>query len=86
MKAKNFQDDILSFPIDDFKDHYVVVFDMTSMEDATENCHYAEIVGNTLRLEFNLTCPPEHLTELIVMGERMTSVALDMIGVVGKNI
>ena len=35
MKAMNFQDDIPSIPIDDFKDHYVLVFDSTSMQDAT---------------------------------------------------
>ena len=29
MKAKNFQDDIPSIPIDKFKDHYVLVFDLT---------------------------------------------------------
>ena len=31
MKAMNFQDDIPSIPIDDFKDRYVLVFDLTSM-------------------------------------------------------
>ena len=34
-KAKNFQDDIPSIPIDNFKDHYVLVFDLTSMQDAS---------------------------------------------------
>ena len=50
MKAMNFQDDIPSMPIDDFKDHYALVFDLTSMQDATENCHYPELVGEPLRL------------------------------------
>ena len=36
MKAMNFQDDIPSIPIDNFKDHYVLVFDFTSIQDATE--------------------------------------------------
>ena len=45
MNAMNFQDDIPSIPIDDFKDHCVLVFDMTLMQDATENCHYPELVG-----------------------------------------
>ena len=31
MKAMNFQDDIPSIPIDNFKDQYVLVFDLTSM-------------------------------------------------------
>ena len=77
MKAMNFQDDIPSIPIDNFKDHYVLVFDLTSMQDATENCHYPELVGEPLRLELNFTFPLEHVTELIVLGERMSSVAVD---------
>ena len=86
MKAMNFQDDFPSIPIYDFKDHYVLVFDLTSMEDATENCHYLELVGEPLRLERNFTNPLENVTELIVLGERMSSVAVDKFGVVGKNV
>ena len=85
MKALNFQDDIFSIPIDNLKDHYVLVFDLTSMQDATENCLYPELVGEPLRLEPNFTFPLEHVTELIVLGERMSSVAVDKVGVVGKN-
>ena len=69
MKAMNFQDDILSIPIDNFKDHYVLMFDLTSMQDATENCHYPELVGEPFRLELNFTFPLKHVTELIVLGE-----------------
>ena len=86
MNAMNFQDDIPSFPIDNFKDHYVLVLDLTSMQNAIENCHYPELVGEPLRLELNFTFPLEHVTELIVLGERMSSVAIDKFGVVGKNI
>ena len=86
MKALNFQDDIPSNPIDNFKDHYVLVFDLTSMQDATENCHYPEFVGEPLRLVLHFTFPLEHVTELILLGERMSSVAVDKFGVVGKNI
>ena len=86
MKAMNFLDDIASIPIDDFEDHYVLVFDLTSMQDATENCHYPELVGEPLRVELNFTNPLENVTELIVLGERMPSVAVDQFGVVGKNV
>ena len=68
MKPMNFQEDIPSIPIDDFKDHYVLLFDLTSMQDATENCHYPELVGEPLRLELNFTNPLENVTELIVLG------------------
>ena len=86
MKAMNFQDDIPSITIGDFKDHYVLLFDLTSMQDATENCHHLEFVGEPLRLELNFTNPLENVTELIVLGERMSSVAVDKLGVVGKNV
>ena len=86
MKAMNFQDDIPSIPIDNFKDHYVLVFDLTSMQDATENCQYPELVAEPLRLELNFCFPLEHVTKLIVLGESMSSVAVDKFGAVGKNI
>ena len=65
-KAMNFQDDIPSIPIADFKDHYVLVFYLTSMQDATENCHYPALFGEPLRLELNFTNLLENVTELIV--------------------
>ena len=88
MKAMNFQDDIPSIPIDNFQDHYVLVFDLTSMQDATENCHYPELLGEPLRLELKIIFPLDHVTELFVfvLGKRMSSVAVDKFGVVGKNI
>ena len=68
MKAMSFQDDIPSIAIDDFKDHYVLLFDLTSMQHATQNCHYPELVGEPLRLELHFTNPLENVTELIVQN------------------
>ena len=45
IKPMTFQDDISSMPVDNFKEHYVLVFDLTSMQDATEYCHYPELIG-----------------------------------------
>ena len=42
MKTMNFKDDIPSIPVNYFKDHYVLVFDLTSMQIATEHWHYTE--------------------------------------------
>ena len=76
MKAIKFQDDVSSIPIDIFKDHFVLVFDLSSMQDATENCQYTDIIKEPLRRELNFTFSLEHVTELDVLGERMSSVAL----------
>ena len=84
MRAMNFHDDLPSIPIDNFKDHYRLVFDLTSMQDATEHCHYPELIGDSLRLEFNFSEALESVTEVIILGERMSSGAVDKFGVVGK--
>ena len=86
MKAMNFQDDIPSILVDIFKDHYALVFDLTSMQDATEHCHYPKLVGEPLRLELYFSSPLQNVTEVIVLGERMSCVAVDKFGVVGKNL
>ena len=86
MKAMNFQDDIPSIPIDNFQDHYVPVFDLTSMQDATEFCQYPELVREPLRVELNFNTALEYVNEVIVLVERMSSVAVDKFGVAGKNI
>ena len=85
-KAMNFQDNNPSSPADNFKEHYVLVFDLTSMQDATEHCHYPELTGEPLRLELHFSSLLEDVTEVIVLGERMSSVAVDKFGVVGKNV
>ena len=86
MKAMNFQDDIPSIPVDNFKDHYVLVFDLASMQDDTEYCHYRKLIGEPLRLELYFSSPLEIVTEVLGLGERMSSVAVDKFGVVGKNL
>ena len=85
MRPMNFQDNILSIAIDNFKDHNVLLSDLTSMQDPTENCHYPKPVGEPMRVELIFTFPLEHVTELNVLEERMPLVAVEKIGVVGKN-
>ena len=86
LKAMNFQGDIPSIPIDNSKDHYLLVFNLTSMQDATENCHYPELRGKPMRLELNFTFPLEHDTDFILLGERMCSVAVEKFGVARKKL
>ena len=85
MKAINFQDDIPSIPVHKFKDHCVLVFDQTSVQGATKHCHYPDLFGEQLGLEPYFSSPPEKVTEVILLGECMSCVALDNFGVVGKN-
>ena len=47
-KAMELQDDILSNPIDISENHHVLLFDSTSIQDATENFHFSKPVGEPL--------------------------------------
>ena len=85
MKAKNFQDDIPSIPIDTFEHFFIRGFDLIKCKMLLKNCHYIQLVGEPLRLELNFTSPLEHVTDLIVLRERMSSVAGDKFGVDGKS-
>ena len=66
--AVNFQHDIPSIPVDNFKEHYIVVFDLTSMQDATEHRHYPKTMGEPLRLELYLSSPLKIVTEVVVLN------------------
>ena len=70
-----------------FKDHYVLVSNLNSLQDATEICHYAELVVEPLMLELNFNSPPlKHVGEIIVLRERICAIAVDELGLVGKKI
>ena len=43
MKAMNFNEEIPALPNDFFTDHYVLVFDLNSLQDAGETVHYPEL-------------------------------------------
>ena len=42
----NFQDDIPSIAIDNFRDHYVLVFHLTWSQNAVESSCYPEVLEN----------------------------------------
>ena len=80
MKALIFQSGVPSILNDKYKNHSLLVFDLTTEQDATENCHYPQIIEEPLRLELNFIFPLKHVTELIVLEERMSWVAVDEFG------
>ena len=68
MKAMNFQDDIPSIQIYNFEKHYVLVFNLTSMQKFIENFHNPELVGEPTRLELIFTFPLEMLVNSLYWG------------------
>ena len=71
--------------MDSFEDQYVLVIDLMLVQDAIEHCHDPEMMKEQLSLALNFTFALEHFTDVIVLRERMSSVAVDKLGVVGEN-
>ena len=86
MKAMNFNEENPVLPNHFFTDHYVLLFDLTSLQDAGENVHYPELSGKSLRLEMFFERPLTNVTELIALGKRISTVEIDQFGTVAKNV
>ena len=59
--------------------------DFFSTQDVSENCHHPDLVRKLLRLELSFAFALEHVIDLIVLGERMSTIAFNKIGVVRKK-
>ena len=85
MKAMQFNEDFPALPMEDFQNHYILVSDLTSLQDAAERLHYPEFSGESLRLEMYFQFSLEQVTEVIVLGERLSNVQIDKFGIVVKK-
>ena len=62
IKAMQFNEDFLALPIENFQNHNILVFELTSLQDADEQLHYPELSGESLRLEMFFQFPLEQET------------------------
>ena len=85
MKAMKYNDETPTLPFDDYDNHYILVFDLTSLQDAADQIHYPEIIGGSLRLEMYFDESLEKAVEVIVLGERLSTIYIDRAGSVVKN-
>ena len=86
MKAMNFNEKIPALPNHQFQNQYILVSDLTSLQDAGENVHYPELSGESIRLEMFFDRSLRNLTEIIILGERMSTIKIDQYGTVAKNV
>ena len=86
MKAVQFNEDFPALPMEGFQNHFILVFDLTSLQGAAEQLHYPELSGESLRLKIFFQVPLEQVTETIVLRKRLSNVQIDNFGKVAKNI
>ena len=84
MEALNLQADIPPTLNESFKDQCLLLSDLTSMQDATENLIFPDLIGEPRRLQLNSICLLKLTTELIILSERLPWVAIEQCGVFGN--
>jgi len=74
LKALHFQHDGPDVDLEDYKDHFVMVFDLTSTQQSNNEVYYPELTASQLRIELNFAEPLEKAVEVLVLGEILTTV------------
>ena len=86
MKTMKFNEEILALPNHQLQNHYILVFNLTSLLDAGENIHYPELSGESNQLEMFFDRLLRNLTEITVLGERMSTVRIDQFEMIAENV
>ena len=84
--ALNLQNDTPTNLCENLKNHFFILFNVTSCQDASQIFPKRLLIEETLRLQLNLAPTPEHVTELNALGEQLSLVAVDKFAVFGKKI
>lgn len=85
MQALKFEEDGPNIPLSDYENHFVLVFDLTSTQESNVLLYYPDVVGGSLRLEMYFERNLTETIEVIVLGERLSTIFIDKGGSVVKN-
>ena len=69
----------------DFPEHYIMVFDLTSTQEATHDFNHPELTNSSLSVELKFgTALPSNI-EILFLGEKCSTVYIDSSRNVSKN-
>lgn len=85
IKSISFDQDGPGIPLKDYNNHYILVFDLTSTQQADTEVYYPEVIGAGIRLELFFRTALTSPVELIVLGEKLTTIFIEKDGKVTKD-
>ena len=68
-----------------YKDHFVVVYDLTSTAESNNEIYYPELVGGSIRLELTFEKALDKSVEVFLLGEQLNTVYVKSTGEVNKD-
>lgn len=66
--------------LQEYKNHFVIVYDLTSTQQSNSQVYYPELVGGALRLELTFEEALKQSIEILVLGEQLTTVYVKATG------
>jgi hypothetical protein len=85
LSSLDFDQDGPSILMSEYPNHYYLVFDMTSTQEANKEVLYPECIGSGIRIELYFKEKLTQSIELLVLGERFSTVLLHKDGRVMKD-
>ena len=72
-------------PLSEFQNHYIMVFDLTSTQEATHDFIHPELTNASISVEFKFKTSLTAYTEIIFLGEKASTIYIDSNRNVSKN-
>jgi len=73
-------------PLSDFQNHYLLVFDLTSTQQASHDYLYPELTNSSISIELKFDTAIAQNLELFFIGEKASAIYIDSARNVSKNV
>ena len=85
MENLNLTSDGNGITLEDFPNHYMLVFDLTSAREANSEVYLPDLAGEPLRVEMNFSLALTDAFEIFLMSEKISAVLVDSEGKVLRD-
>ena len=72
-------------PLSEFANHYIMVFDLTSTQEATHDFIHPELTNSSLSVELKFDAALAHNVEIFFLGEKASTIYIDSARNASKN-
>ena len=72
-------------PLSEFATHYLMVFDLTSTQEATHNFIHPEVTNSSMSVELKFDAALAHNVEIFFPGEKASTIYIDSVRYTSKN-
>ena len=86
MSALAYVENNHGIPLSEFSNHFIMVFDLTSTQEATHVFNYPELTNSSISVQLKFDTALTNNVEVFLLGEKSSTVYIDSASNVSKNI